>query len=70
VITLDDAFAARAEAATATTTTRNRLMHDGLWFTKDEAISRHRGQADTVRQKFNALTATQKRQLMRFLESL
>ena len=38
--------------------------------TKDEAISRHRGQADTVRQKFNALTATQKRQLMRFLESL
>jgi len=50
--------------------TRNRLMHDGLSFTKDEAISRHRGQADTVRQKFNALTATQKRQLMRFLESL
>jgi CxxC motif-containing protein (DUF1111 family) len=50
--------------------TRNRLMHDGLSFTKDEAIGRHRGQADTVRQKFNALTATQKRQLMRFLESL
>ena len=50
--------------------TRNRLMHDGLSFTKDEAISRHRGQADVVRQNFSRLSATQKRQLMRFLESL
>jgi CxxC motif-containing protein (DUF1111 family) len=50
--------------------TRNRLMHDGLSFTKEEAISRHRGQADAVRQKFNLLNATQKKQLMRFLESL
>ena len=50
--------------------TRNRLMHDGLSFTKQEAIDRHRGQADTVRPRFNALTAAQKAQLMKFLESL
>lgn len=49
---------------------RNRLMHDGLSFTKQEAIDRHRGQADAVRQRFNALTAAQKAQLMKFLESL
>jgi CxxC motif-containing protein (DUF1111 family) len=50
--------------------TRNRLMHDGLSFTKQEAINRHRGQADAVRQRFNALTAAQRAQLMKFLESL
>lgn len=50
--------------------TRNRLMHDGLSFTKEEAVDRHRGQADAVRLRFNALTAGQKRQLMKFLESL
>ena len=50
--------------------TRNRLMHDGLSFTKEEAIARHRGQADSVRRQFNALTSRQKAQLMRFLESL
>ena len=50
--------------------TRNRMMHDGLSFTKEEAIDRHRGQADTVRQRFNALTSRQKAQVMRFLESL
>jgi CxxC motif-containing protein (DUF1111 family) len=50
--------------------TRNRLMHDGLSFTKQEAIDRHRGQADAVRLKFNTLTAAQKAQLMKFLESL
>ena len=50
--------------------TRNRLMHDGLSFTKEEAIQRHGGQADGVRQRFNALSAAQKQRLMRFLESL
>jgi CxxC motif-containing protein (DUF1111 family) len=45
-------------------------MHDGLSFTKQEAIDRHRGQADAVRQRFNALTSAQKARLMRFLESL
>jgi CxxC motif-containing protein (DUF1111 family) len=50
--------------------TRNRLLHDGLAFTKEDAIQRHRGQAETVRQRFNALNAAQKRLLMRFLDSL
>jgi CxxC motif-containing protein (DUF1111 family) len=50
--------------------TRNRLMHDGLSFTKAEAIARHGGQAATVRQRFDALTANQKRLLLRFLDSL
>ena len=50
--------------------TRNRLMHDGLAFTKEEAIQRHRGQAEQVRVRFEALTPAEKQQLMRFLESL
>jgi CxxC motif-containing protein (DUF1111 family) len=50
--------------------TRNRLMHDGLSFTKEEAIDRHRGQAEAVRLRFNALPAAQKQLLMRFLDSL
>jgi CxxC motif-containing protein (DUF1111 family) len=50
--------------------TRNRLMHDGLSFTKEEAIQRHQGQAESVRQRYAALPAAQKAQLMRFLESL
>ena len=50
--------------------TRNRLMHDGLSFTKQEAILRHQGQAESVRQRFEALPAGEKAQLMRFLDSL
>ena len=50
--------------------TRNRLMHDGLAFTKEEAIQRHRGQAEGVRLRYNTLPAPQKLQLLRFLESL
>lgn len=50
--------------------TRNRLMHDGLSFTKEEAIARHNGQATTARQRFDALTANQKRLLLKFLDSL
>ncbi|MCA1586029.1 MAG: hypothetical protein LC791_15080 [Acidobacteria bacterium] len=50
--------------------TRNRLMHDGLSFTKEEAILRHGGQAAAVRDRFNALSESQKIQLMRFLDSL
>ena len=42
--------------------TRNRLMHDGLSFTKEEAIARHGGQASQVRSRFNALSAGEKRQ--------
>jgi CxxC motif-containing protein (DUF1111 family) len=50
--------------------TRNRLMHDGLSLTKEDAIKRHSGQANTVRQRFNALTSDQKTLLMAFLDSL
>jgi CxxC motif-containing protein (DUF1111 family) len=50
--------------------TRNRLMHDGLSFTKQEAISRHAGQASATTARYNALTATQKRQVLAFLDSL
>jgi CxxC motif-containing protein (DUF1111 family) len=50
--------------------TRNRLMHDGLSFTREEAIARHGGQATAVRQRFDALTAAQKKALMAFLNSL
>jgi hypothetical protein len=35
--------------------TRNRLMHDGLSFTKQEAIQRHQGQAEGVTRAYNAL---------------
>jgi CxxC motif-containing protein (DUF1111 family) len=50
--------------------TRNRLMHDGLSFTKQEAIQRHGGQATAVRDRYNALTDEQKRQVLAFLDSL
>jgi len=50
--------------------TRNRLMHDGLSFTKEEAIQRHLGQAKDVKRAFNALTRSERDQVMAFLESL
>jgi CxxC motif-containing protein (DUF1111 family) len=50
--------------------TRNRLMHDGLSLTKQDAIRRHSGQADIMRLRYSALTAEQKRVLMAFLDSL
>jgi CxxC motif-containing protein (DUF1111 family) len=50
--------------------TRNRLMHDGLSFTREEAIGRHAGQANDTRLKFNNLSVTQKKLLLRFLDSL
>ncbi len=50
--------------------TRNRLMHDGLSFTKQEAIARHAGQATAARSAFNALTPAQKDQVLAFLDSL
>jgi CxxC motif-containing protein (DUF1111 family) len=50
--------------------TRNRLMHDGASLTFTEAIQRHQGEAAGVTSSFNALTASQKAQLIRFLESL
>jgi CxxC motif-containing protein (DUF1111 family) len=50
--------------------TRNQLMHDGLSLTFNEAILRHGGEALQVKLRYQALTATQKRQLITFLESL
>jgi hypothetical protein len=50
--------------------TRNRLMHDGLSFTKQEAIARHAGQAAGVRTAYDGLTAAQKAQVLAFLDSL
>ena len=50
--------------------TRNRLMHDGLTFTKEEAIQRHNGQAAQTKQRFLSLSPLQRTQLLRFLDSL
>lgn len=50
--------------------TRNRLMHDGLSFTKEDAIARHGGQAAAVTKRFYALSSVQKARLMAFLDSL
>ncbi len=50
--------------------TRNRLMHDGLSFTKQEAIARHNGQATAVRARYDALTPAQKALVLKFLDSL
>jgi CxxC motif-containing protein (DUF1111 family) len=50
--------------------TKNRLMHDGLSFTRPEAIARHRGQASPVTARYNALSRTQKQELLAFLDSL
>ncbi len=50
--------------------TRNRLMHDGLTFTYQEAIRRHQNQADPMRRRFQQLSTQMKAQLMAFLDSL
>ena len=50
--------------------TRNRLMHDGLSFTKQEAIQRHDNQGAGARDRYNALTDAQKAQVLAFLDSL
>jgi CxxC motif-containing protein (DUF1111 family) len=50
--------------------TRNRLMHDGLTLTKEDAIARHKGQASSVTAAYRGLSETEKQLLMRFLDSL
>ena len=50
--------------------TRNRLMHDGLSFTLQEAIMRHAGQASGVTSRYDALSVSQKEQIIAFLNSL
>jgi len=50
--------------------TRNRLMHDGLSFTLQEAILRHSGQARNVTGRYRALSTAQKNRILAFLDSL
>ncbi|MGB8327759.1 MAG: di-heme oxidoredictase family protein [Steroidobacteraceae bacterium] len=50
--------------------TRNRLMHDGLSFTRQSAIARHGGQGARSRAAFQALSATEQALLLKFLDSL
>lgn len=50
--------------------TRNRFMHDGQSFTPEEAIRRHRGEAEAVISWYNQLGNRQKSQLITFLRSL
>lgn len=50
--------------------TRPRLMHDLQSFTRNDAILRHGGQATTARNNYNALSLTQKNQLVDFLNTL
>jgi CxxC motif-containing protein (DUF1111 family) len=50
--------------------TRNRLMHDGLSFTRQEAILRHAGQASGVTAQYQQLSDRDKAALMAFLNSL
>jgi len=50
--------------------TRNRLMHDGLTFTLDEAVRRHRGQALGVGTAYTRLTGRSRNQVLAFLNSL
>ncbi|MGZ4874722.1 MAG: di-heme oxidoredictase family protein [Candidatus Angelobacter sp.] len=50
--------------------TKDRLMHDLLSFTRNDAILRHGGEATRVVNGYRALTNTQKNQLITFLNSL
>lgn len=50
--------------------TRNRLMHDGMSSTKEEAIERHGGQAASVTAAYTALSPSNQALLLEFLDSL
>jgi CxxC motif-containing protein (DUF1111 family) len=50
--------------------TRGRLMHDGETTNRTEAILRHAGEANGVINNFRNLSATQRNQLVTFLQSL
>ena len=50
--------------------TRNRLMHDGLSFTFNEAIQRHQGEAGFVTNRFNNLSSSQRDAIIAYLTSL
>ena len=50
--------------------TRNRLMHDGLSFTREDAILRHAGQAKGVILNYRNLSSGERQALIAFLNSL
>lgn len=50
--------------------TRSRLMHDGLSFTREDAIRRHSGQASSVTRQYEALADDERGLLDAFLDSL
>jgi CxxC motif-containing protein (DUF1111 family) len=52
------------------TRTRDRHMHDGLSLTFTDAILRHAGEATSTINTFRALSATQRSQIVTFLQSL
>ena len=49
---------------------KSRLMHDLQTFTRNNAILRHGGEATGVINNYQALSTTQKNQLITFLQSL
>lgn len=49
---------------------KDRLMHDLLTFTRNNAILRHGGEATGVINNYRSLSTTQKNQLIAFLQSL
>ncbi|HEY8234089.1 MAG TPA: di-heme oxidoredictase family protein [Vicinamibacteria bacterium] len=49
---------------------RGRFMHDNLSLSFEDAIARHGNQGAAARAAFGALTATDRRKLLRFLSSL
>jgi CxxC motif-containing protein (DUF1111 family) len=49
---------------------RGWLMHDGKSSTYEDAIRRHRGEADAVRRRYEKLSPVARRQLLVFLDSL
>ena len=49
---------------------RSRLMHDGLSVQLDDAIRRHRGEAEKIAEKFEKLKPAEKNALLTFLQSL
>src|SRR5262249_8917053 len=49
---------------------KSRLMHDGLTFTRNNAILRHAGEATGVINNYRSLSNSQKNQLIAFLQSL
>jgi len=49
---------------------RRPFLHDGSASTPEQAIQRHRGEAETVRLRFEGLDSSRRAQLLRFLNSL